>query len=133
MANGDKIYPVAMKSIVAEKEFKSFNNGLDSLGILADNNDKKTKEVRTKKSKTASLLELQQKRIVALEKEIAEAQACGEFIYEHYQEFQKLLDSIKLMRKNGKSYDEIEEELQKNKRFKKLDKANKRISMVFTK
>ncbi|MGV8163198.1 MAG: NFACT family protein [Candidatus Nanoarchaeia archaeon] len=133
VANKERVFPINMKSKITEQSFDSFSDGLDSVDVKVAAEEKKTGDAKKKKSKTESLLEIQQKRIISLEKEIKEAQACGEFIYEHYQEFQKLLDFVRDLRINGKSYDEIELELQNNKHFKKIDKANKKIHMVFTK
>ncbi|MGV8168639.1 MAG: NFACT family protein [Candidatus Nanoarchaeia archaeon] len=126
-----KIYPVNMHSLKSETVFSSFNEGLDSVELEIAREEQKSSDAKHKKSKTASLLETQTKRIKELETEIIEAQEKGEFIYEHYQEFQKLLDAVKDMRSKGKSYDEIEAELRKNTHFRSLNKAKKTIKMGF--
>jgi predicted ribosome quality control (RQC) complex YloA/Tae2 family protein len=125
----DKIYPVKMKSLETAEHFDSFNQGLDSINIVTE--APKVHGKKVVKSKTEALLKIQQKRINELEKEIEESQKCGEFIYEHYQEFQKLLDSIKTLRDEGKSFDAIEKILAKNKHFKSMDASKKTINMQF--
>jgi predicted ribosome quality control (RQC) complex YloA/Tae2 family protein len=126
-----KIFPVKMSSLNVESQFDSFNKGLDSINIETSTEVKKTSEQKKKKSKTASLLDIQEKRIRELNKEIDESQKKGEFVYENYQEFQKLITAIQEMRSKGKSFNEIEELLSKNKRFKKLDKAKKTVTMTW--
>jgi predicted ribosome quality control (RQC) complex YloA/Tae2 family protein len=126
-----RIYPVQMRSFEFEETFESFNKGLDSIIIENISEDKKAKGKKVQKNKTEKLLGIQLKRIKELEKEIDENQKAGEFVYEHYQEFSKLLEAVKNMREKGKTYDEIEEELKKNKHFKGLDKSKKIVSMDF--
>jgi len=126
-----KILPVQMKSLEVEGSYASFNEGLDSINLEVAGEEKKTKEAKTKKTKTAGLLDIQEKRIKNLEKEIEENQKTGEFIYEHYQEFSKLIEEIKKMRTKGKTFEEIEEEMKKNKHFKKIEKSKKTMHLEF--
>lgn len=129
----EKIYPVRMKSIKTEEVFESFNKGLDSIHLEMSEERKKisSRNIKSAKSKNESLLDIQVKRLSSLEKEIDENQKAGEFIYEHYQEFSRLIDAVRKMRKDGKTYDEIEEELKKNKHFKNIDKAKKSVLLEF--
>lgn len=129
----ERIYPVFMRSVNAEETFDSFNKGLDSLKIETSVEIGKTAEHKKKKSKTEALLDIQEKRIRGLEKEIDQEQKAGEFIYEHYQDFQKLIDSVRELREKGVSFEEIEKKLSQNKHFKKLDGAKKTIIMSWDK
>jgi predicted ribosome quality control (RQC) complex YloA/Tae2 family protein len=129
--SGATIFPVAMKSIVPKKEFTSFNEGLDTITFESAIIAKAEKATEGKKTKVERLMEMQKKRLRELAGESDEAQKIGEFIYEHYQEFSKLLEAVKEMRRKGKSYDEIEQTLKENKKFSKMNKAKKTIEMEF--
>lgn len=126
-----KIFPTTMLSFSIDESFESFSQGLDSILLETVVEEQKTSVAKQKKSKTASLLEIQTKRIRDIEKEIDEAQKTGEFMYEHYSEFQTLISKIKELREKNESFDEIESILNKNKHFKKLDKAKKIVHMKF--
>jgi predicted ribosome quality control (RQC) complex YloA/Tae2 family protein len=126
-----RIYPVEMRTVKKEEEYTSFNEGLDSIIISSEIAEGKSSSKKKQKSKTEALLDIQQKRIRELERESDENQKIGEYIYEHYQDFSKLLGAVEKMREKGMSYVEIEEELKNNKHFKSLDKAKKTIVLEF--
>lgn len=84
----------------------------------------------SKKDKTSSLVEIQEKMIRNLEKSADENQAKGEFIYSHYQEFLKLLnDANKIRHEEGLVA--LEGVLKNNKKFVSLNKKDKIISLKF--
>ena len=117
-----KIYPVSMKSMVSkEAEFSCFSEAIDSIDLEAK---------QEKQEKKKPLSDVQEKRILELEKEIVENQKTGEFIYENYQEFSKLLSYVKEMRKT-KHLKEINEALKQNKHFKELNEKEKKIILEF--
>ena len=75
-------------------------------------------------------IEIQEKRLLELEKEIVDNQAKGDFIYQNYGSFSELLKKIKELRTSN-SLDELEELLKKNSKFKELNKKEKKIVLEF--
>src|SRR3989338_6315736 len=65
------------------------------------------------------------------EEKISLNQRKGEVIYENYSALQKLLDFVREQRKLGREWKEIEMELKKLKKIKKVDLVNKRVVVEF--
>jgi predicted ribosome quality control (RQC) complex YloA/Tae2 family protein len=128
-----RIYPVRMLSMKegVEKTFPSFSGGLDAITLESGIEAREQKAAKEKKTKIEKIVGAQQERIRELGREADESQKTGEFIYEHYQEFRKLLDSIIRLRSEGKTFDEIEEKLKENRHFRKLNRTKKTLEFEF--
>ncbi|PIN81786.1 hypothetical protein COV13_00135 [Candidatus Woesearchaeota archaeon CG10_big_fil_rev_8_21_14_0_10_32_9] len=119
-----RVFPVKMDSLQGKSLACSFSEALDRHG------EEKVTTILEKKSKYISLIEIQEKRLLELEKEIVDNQAKGDFIYQNYGSFSELLKKIKELRTSN-SLDELEELLKKNSKFKELNKKEKKIVLEF--
>jgi predicted ribosome quality control (RQC) complex YloA/Tae2 family protein len=123
----ESAFPIQLETIKPEEKYKTFSEALDTFYIVKEQTKK---DVKVVKNKFGSIILAQEKRVRQLEKEADEAQKQGEFIYERYQDFKKLLDTINELKKT-KSLIEIEEILKQNKFVKNIDKKNKIINLEF--
>lgn len=123
----DVIFPVRMLTKTGDP-VNSISEGLDALNPL----EKKEKVMpsKKKKDKTESLVDIQKKMIENLEKKIVENQEKGEFIYNHYQEFQKLIDESNKIRESD-GLDALEAVLKKNPKFVSMNKKDKELVLKF--
>jgi predicted ribosome quality control (RQC) complex YloA/Tae2 family protein len=94
-----EILPIETGSV--GERYPSFNQALDTLSgkLQSTREGRKAKEKKSKEEKTRIVIEMQEKRLAELEKEITESQKKGELIYEHYIEIKELLDGINADRK----------------------------------
>jgi predicted ribosome quality control (RQC) complex YloA/Tae2 family protein len=125
--SGNEAFPIKMKTKPFEKESDSFQKAIDTT-IAMPKIEQKIESKAVLKMK--SIVESQNKRTRELKKEAEENQKIGEYIYEHYSDFEKLLSMIKEMRKT-KSLSQIKEELKKNKHFKEMNEKEKKIIFEF--
>ncbi len=124
---GESVFPVNMLTKQGES-VNTISDGLDRLNPLKKIDV--SKPSLKKKEKTESLVEIQEKMIKKLEKKIVDNQEKGEFVYNHYQEFQKLIDeSNKIRYKDG--LDALEAIMKKNPKFVSLDKKDKELVLKF--
>lgn len=125
--SGKEAYPIEMQTKIPEKECSSFSEAVEYFQeVLVA----KKEEVSVEHIKEISILESQKKRLRSLEKEHAEEQKKGEYIYEHYSEFETLLRKVNELKKT-KSFKEIKELLKENKHFKDLNEKEKKIILEF--
>lgn len=122
----NEIFPIKMVSKPSENNYDSFSQAIDSIIPKI----KQEVEEDTGEKKEDSIIKTQNKRLIQLEEEILENQKAGEYIYEHYQEFETLLKKVNELRKE-KSFKEIKEILKQNKNFKELNEKEKKIIFEF--
>ncbi len=120
-------YPLEMKTVKTEKKYESFSSALDT---FYNPTHKPAEKKSVRKDKYQVMISAQEKRIKKLEEQSELALKKGEFIYEKYQEFQKLLSAVEELKKKH-SWIEIEEILKENKFVKKIDKKNKILHLEF--
>lgn len=120
-----EVFPIEMKTKEGEP-LKTFNEAIDSITPQI----KSEKLIDDSVKKQEVILKMQRKRLTELEKELEEAQKAGEYIYEHYKEFEALLNNIKELRKT-KTFKEIKPILKTNKHFKELNEKEKKIILEF--
>lgn len=124
---GKEVFPIKMASKEKGESKETLSQAIDSIipRIVIKEDASVDKE-----KKEETILSAQSKRLLQLEKEIIESQKAGEYIYEHYQEFETLLSKIKELRKT-KSFKEIKSILKENKHFKELNEKEKKVIFEF--
>ncbi|MHA1264139.1 MAG: ribosome rescue protein RqcH [Candidatus Helarchaeota archaeon] len=119
----DYLSPLELKQFSSEnyKEYESFNEAADEFFSSKEEIQSKVVEIKnkeTKLSKTEKILKNQKQAIARLEKDSIRYQRYGDLLYQHFQEIDEILSSIRKARNNKKSWDEIikifEEARQKN-------------------
>jgi predicted ribosome quality control (RQC) complex YloA/Tae2 family protein len=130
--SGGKIFPVEMKTVTGSaNKYSSFSGAIDA-NVNFEVAKTQIKIIHEKKeNKQQVIIDAQLKRIRQLEKEAEENQKIGEYLYEHYQEFSKLLSTIRDLRSRKKSWPEIGALLKKNRHFKELDEKEKTLTLEF--
>jgi len=122
------IYPVNMKTKTGEI-IEDLNEAID-LTTPIQETEKKTTKTENKKNKTKTLVEIQEEMIKKQEKEIQENQEKGEYIYNNYQDFKKLIEEANKIRKKD-GLDALENIMKQNKKFISLNKKEKEIKLKF--
>ncbi|MEW5896537.1 MAG: NFACT family protein [Nanoarchaeota archaeon] len=121
----EEITPFPLADRKTKKITKTFNEAIDTLKPLeiASPYEKKIKTLE----KTISQ---QEEAINTLQRNIELNSKKGELIYEKYVPLHKLLEIVKEMRKT-KEWNEIAEELKKERKIKKIDLKNKSVLIDF--
>jgi predicted ribosome quality control (RQC) complex YloA/Tae2 family protein len=117
----EEITPFPLTNQNPVKTTPTYNEAIDTLNPFqkASPYEKKIESIR-------KILEAQLESIKNMEENIELNKRKGELIYENYAPLQKLLETVKEMRKS-KEWKEIEEELKKVKKISKIDLKNKKI------
>jgi len=99
----------------------TYNEAVDNINIS------ERKSPYEQKIKTMQLMVAQQEEAIQKQEKLIELnQQKAELIYEKYQPLQKMLQIVAELRKN-KNWGEIEQELHKEKKIKRIDLKNKKI------
>lgn len=117
----EEITPFPLTNQTPLKITPTYNEAIDTLNPFqrASPYEKKIESIR-------KILESQLESIKSMEEAIELNKRKGELIYENYAPLQKLLETVKEMKKS-KEWKEIEAELKKVKKISKVDLKNKRI------
>lgn len=103
------------------RETATYNEAIDALNPLEIPSPHETK-IKTLQRTS----EGQKESIAALEESIALNARKGELMYENYAPLQKMLDIVKELKKT-KSWEEVAQELRKEKKIRNVDLKNKKI------
>ena len=115
-------FPLSDPELKVIKETKTYSEAIDTLNPfqIISPYEKRIRAL-TKMNQDQKEAILKQERRIELNKKK------GEIIYEKYQPLQKLLDFVSSARKKGQEWKDIETELKKVKKIKKVDLKNKKI------
>ncbi|MHA1426328.1 MAG: ribosome rescue protein RqcH [Candidatus Helarchaeota archaeon] len=108
-------------SSVETKKYENFNEAADEFFSSKEEIQMRAEEVKDKKtelSKTEKILKNQQKAITQLGKNSVRYKRFGNILYQHFQEIDELVSTIKEARDKGHSWDKI------TKTFEKAKKQN---------
>jgi predicted ribosome quality control (RQC) complex YloA/Tae2 family protein len=117
----EEITPFPLTNHYPIKTTPTYNEAIDTLNPF-----QKVSPYEKKIESIRKILEAQLESIKNIEENIELNKRKGELIYENYAPLQKLLETVKEMRKS-KEWKEIEEELKKVKKISKIDLKSKKI------
>ncbi|WNZ28727.1 MAG: NFACT family protein [Candidatus Bathyarchaeota archaeon] len=131
------VTPVALKKYEQfnKQKFETFNNGLDEYYAKitdVENTKEATGDVESEVARHKRILEKQLQALEDLKEPIIKNKNIGDLIYQHFGDFQALLQKILEQKNYGKSWDEIASALQAGKKaniypatfFQSLDSKN---------
>lgn len=121
----DEVTPFPLQTKESFKKFSSYNEAIDSLipFFKASPYEKKIKALQ-------HTLVQQEESIQNLDQHAVEEIRKGESIYEHYSFIQELLEQVKEIRRDN-DWQAVAQELQKEKRIKKVDLKHKTVLVEF--
>ncbi len=122
----EQITPFALTGQKEKRKLDSYNQAIDTLNPF-----KIVSPYQQKIKSLERMILTQEEAIAEQEEKIGLNQRKGEIVYENYTALQKLLDFVKEQRKLGREWREIEVELKKLKKIKKVDLVNKRVVVDF--
>ncbi len=118
----EEITPFPLAGKMQNETKNSYNEAINTLNpfeIISPYNKRiNTLQIRIKQ---------QEEAIKKLEEKISQNTAKGELIYENYAPLQKLLDIIQQMRKEGREWREVTEELKKVSKIKSINLKEKKV------
>ncbi len=117
----EEIAPFPLLDQKPLRETLTYNEAIDTLNPLEIPSPYETKRRTLQRT-----LEGQQESIMALEQSIEENAKKGELMYEKYTPLQKLLEIVKELKKT-KGWEQIAQELTKEKKIKHIDLKNKKV------
>ena len=117
----EEITPFPLAGLEEKRETKSYNEAINTLNpfVVISPYEKKIKTIENRISEQESAIKKQEEMIELNTKK-------GELVYEKYQPLSKLLEIVKELRKE-KGWNEVAQELKKEKRIKSVDLKNKKV------
>ncbi len=122
----EQITPFPLAKGKELKKTKTYNEAIDTLNPF-----KVVSPYQQKIKSLERMIHTQEEAMEDQEGKISLNQRKGEVVYENYTALQKLLDFVREQRKLGREWKEIETELKKLNKIKKVDLANKRVVVDF--
>ncbi len=124
-----EVYPFPLKNgSGVEKEFVSYSEAYDYFFEYSEQESVVSK--KEKKDKLSSMIDIQQKRILDLEKEAEENARIGDYIYANYSDFDKLVKTLWLVKEES-GWDGVSKKVKELKNYVGFDKKNKKLSLEF--
>ncbi len=119
----EEITPFPLSEQKEKQITKSYNEAVNTLNpfVVISPYEKKIKTIEHRISEQESAIKKQEEMIELNTKK-------GELIYEKYQPLQKLLEIVKELRKE-KGWNEVAQELKKEKKIKSVDLKNKKVTL----
>ncbi len=120
----EEITPFALSGKTSLKTTPTYNEALDALRPF-----EKTSPYHKKIDQLQKTILSQEDSLQQLQQKIQEESRKGEFIYENYTFFQRLLEHLKELLKSG-GMEAVEKEMQHDKRILQVSKAQKKVTVA---
>lgn len=104
-------YSMNIYSQKEQKRFNSFTDAIENEFMKEEKKEQKTKKTSKHEErilKTKNIIQIQQRSLVELEKNIKELQEKGDYIYNNYEKVKKILDELNKTRRE-KGYEGLKE------------------------
>lgn len=119
------------KSSDFQTDYESYSQALDEVfsdkyieQLNTESNSKKNQKLK----KTKKIIDMQEKKLLEFEKQLADNQRIGEVLYEQYQPVSQILEQLKIARKTM-SWKELKEKLKGHKIIKSINEQTGEITI----